>query len=98
MALTRFQQAHLNSAQELAAIAGVELTVEIKEAFRRTALRITGKTASDVWLTYYVGPRGAIKFAGGMSGFYRMPEKRVKSLAANQSWLREEILSQRNAA
>tara|TARA_R110000822_G_C15261072_1_gene488239 strand:+ start:32 stop:328 length:297 start_codon:yes stop_codon:yes gene_type:complete len=98
MTLSRAQQAHLKSAQELATIAGVELTVNIEELFSRTSLRITGKTSNDVWITFYVGPRGAIKFAGGMSGYYRITEKRVKSLAANQRWLREEILKQRKAA
>ena len=98
MTLSRAQQAHLNRAQELAAIAGVELTVEIQEAFRRTSLRITGRTTSDVWLTYYVGPRGAIKYAGGTYGYRRVSTSVVKHWATNQNWLRDEILKQRKAA
>ena len=98
MTLSRAQQAHLDSAKELAAIAGVELTVEVNKELRRTSLRITGTTSDDLWLTYFVGPRGAIAFAGGMLNFYRITEKRVKSLAANQRWLREEIRKQRKAA
>jgi hypothetical protein len=104
MTLSRAQQAHLKSAQELAAIAGVELTVEIEESICGTRLSITGDTKSSddpnkgVFVIYTVGARGGIKFAYSMSGYRADTRQWAKHLVTNQRWLRDEILKQRKAA
>jgi len=104
MTLSRAQQAHLNSAQELAAIAGVELTVKIEESIYGTTLSITGDTKftddpdKGVYVVYSVGERGGIKFAYSITGYRADTRQWAKHLVTNQNWLREEILKQRKAA
>ena len=102
MTLSRAQQAHLNSAQEMAAIAGVELTVKIEESRYGTYLAISGETASvlngGVYVTYSVGKRGGITYAGAVSGYRPETKPMAKHLVVNQRWLREEIQKQQRAA